>query len=121
MAFCRDALSALTLDRTLPPAHFYDYIWSAQIQQAGWRLGVMGVEVDHIGWKTEVGQATALKPEWRRWCVEQGIDAGADPMETIREYGAQKWAAFAGFYPCEVGPDWSIHREKALVTERIGD
>jgi hypothetical protein len=100
MAFRRGALAALTLDRSLPPAHFYDFIWGAQVIDAGWRLGTLGVEVDHIGWSTEVGQAAALDPEWRRWCIEQGIDAGADPMAAIRAVGAQRWAAFRGrFYP----------------------
>ena len=107
MAFHRAALAALTLDESLPPIHFYDYIWGAQVILAGWRLGTLGVEVDHVGWSTERGQASALEPEWRRWCVERGIEPGPDPMEAIQANAERRWLdGFRHFYPCQVGPNW---------------
>jgi hypothetical protein len=107
MAFRREALAALTLDASLPPIHFYDYIWGAQVIGAGWRLGTLGVEIDHIGWSTERGQAAALKPEWRRWCIEQGVQPGDDPMEAIYRTARDRWLdGFRHFYPCKVGSDW---------------
>jgi GT2 family glycosyltransferase len=108
MAFRREALSALTLDHSLPPAHWYDYIWSAQLQRAGWRLGLLGVEVDHRGGRTAAGQAVMLKPGWRQWCEEHGVEAGVSPMEAIAAEGTRRWHEFEGFFPCQVGPDWQV-------------
>ena len=52
----------------------------AEVIEAGWRQATMGVECDHIGWSTEVRLADALDGEWRRWCAENGVIAGAKPM-----------------------------------------
>jgi len=104
MAFRRAVLPALSLD-DLPPAHWFDFIWGAQVQQAGWRLATLGVECDHVGWGTEVGQAEALEPEWLRWCEERGIAPKPSAMDAIRAFGAARWQEFAGFYPCRA--EWA--------------
>ncbi len=115
MIFRREALAALTLDASLPPAHWYDHIWSAQVWLAGWRVGTLGVECDHVGWGTEKGQAEALRPEWRRWCLERGLD-GDDPMETIRAYGRERWEAYRpAFWPCYVGDDWRLTQPRRFT------
>ena len=112
MAFRREALAALTLNRALPPAHFYDFIWGAEIIEAGWRQATMGVEIDHIGWSTEVKLADALDGEWRRWCADNGVIPGAKPMEAIWRLAESQWKArFKDrFWPCAIGPDWTISR-----------
>jgi hypothetical protein len=98
MAVRNEAISALTLDRTLPPAHWYDYIWSAQIVEAGWLLATLGIDCDHIGWQTEVGMAEALIPEWARWVEEAGVPTRGDPMEAIRAAGWHRWNEFKPRY-----------------------
>mgnify|MGYP001206568360 CR=1 FL=1 len=108
MAFRRAALADLTLTRSLPPAHFYDFIWGAQVIEAGWRVATLGVECDHIGWSTEVNLAAALDGEWRRWCAENGVPAGDNPMGAIWQHGHDRWMEFRPrFFPCAIGTDWA--------------
>jgi len=108
MAFRREALAALTLNRALPPAHFYDFIWGAEVIEAGWRQATMGVECDHVGWSTEVKLAGALDAEWRRWAAENNVAVGVKPMDAIWELGHAQWMSrFHGrFFPCKIGADW---------------
>jgi len=108
MAFRREALASITLNRALPPAHFYDYIWGAEVIEAGWRQATLGVEIDHVGWSTEVKLATELDAEWRRWAAENGLAVGAKPMDAIWELGHTQWMQrFHGrFFPCKIGADW---------------
>ena len=112
MAFRREALASITLNRALPPAHFYDLIWGAEVIEAGWRQATMGVECDHIGWSTEVRLADALDGEWRRWCAENGVIAGAKPMDAIWRLGESQWVArFKDtFWPCRIDADWVVTR-----------
>jgi len=107
MAFRRAALANLTLARSLPPAHFYDFIWSAEMIEAGWRVATLGIECDHVGWATEVRLADAMDGEWRRWCAENGVTVNGKPMSAIWEHGHDRWMRFRGrFFPCAIGPDW---------------
>lgn len=102
MAFRHGAISALTLDPDLPPAHYYDYIWSAEIIEAGWHLATLGVDIDHTGWSTATALADVLDGEWGRWCVEHGYPA-SNPMATIRQVGSSHWEMFRGrFFPCRI-------------------
>ncbi len=115
MAFRREALPALTLHPDLPPAHFFDFIWGAEMIEAGWHLATLGVECDHVGWSTEVRLAPQLDEEWRRWCERVGICAWDHPMDAIREYGQWAWETFRGrYWPCRVGADWK-RRSTELV------
>jgi hypothetical protein len=108
MAFRREALASLTLNHALPPAHFYDYIWGAEVIEAGWRQATMGVDMDHVGWSTEVKLAAELDGEWRRWCTENRLAVGAKPMDAIWALGHEQWMQrFHGrFFPCKIGADW---------------
>ena len=112
IAFRRDVLKSLTLDDGLPPGHWYDLIWGAQASLAGWRLAVMGVDCDHVGWGTSAGQREELQPEWLRWCVETGVGVpDGDPMAAIRAYGEAQWQTYRGrYWPCHVGADWGVRR-----------
>jgi len=104
MAFAREALDVLTLTPTMPPAHWYDYIWGAEVIQGGWRQATMGVDVDHVGWSTEVLQAGALDAEWRRWARENDVRPGSNVMDAIWEHGKRDWIMrFRGtFWPCSL-------------------
>jgi len=107
MAFRRAALDDITLRPSLPPAHWYDYIWGAEVIRAGWRQATLGVDCDHIGWSTEVKLATALDAEWRRWAQENDVRAGSDVMAAIWETGKRDWYARFGngkFWPCSLKP-----------------
>lgn len=107
MAFRRRVLSHLTLAPSMPPAHYFDFIWGAQVIRAGWRLATLGIECDHVGWSTEVKLASALDAEWRGWCIEHGYDPGADPMAVIRAVGERDWQWLRGrFWPCRIGAGW---------------
>mgnify|MGYP001412434216 CR=1 FL=1 len=90
------------------PAHFYDFIWGAEVIAAGWRVGTLGIECDHIGWSTEVKLAEAMDGEWRRWCADNGVPAGDNPMDAIWQQGHDRWMEFRGrFFPCAIGQEWT--------------
>jgi len=110
MAFRRRVLEHITLDRTMPPAHFFDFIWGAQLVRAGWRIATLGVEIDHIGWSTGYRLSAELDGEWRRWCAERDLEAGDDPMAVIRARGERDWRWLRGrYWPCRMGADWIRH------------
>jgi hypothetical protein len=116
MAFRREALPALTLTPDMPPAHYFDFIWGAEMIEAGWHLATLGVECDHVGWSTEVRLAPALDGEWRRWCADLGLDPGDDPMIVIAAEGRALWETFRGrFFPCRIGPDWTRQRTDTVA------
>lgn len=113
MAFRREALEAISLTRLMPPAHWYDLIWGAEVARAGWRIATLGVDVDHVGWSTEVGLAAELDAEWRRWAAEAGVDPGDDVMAAIRRVGRRRWEAFRpSYWPCFVDADWTHQRRE---------
>ncbi|HUV09938.1 MAG TPA: glycosyltransferase [Acidimicrobiia bacterium] len=115
MAFRRRVLEVVTLERTMPPAHYFDFIWSAQALRAGWRVATLGIEADHVGWSTEGRLSAELDAEWRGWCADVGLDPGDDPMAVIRERGARDWRWLRGrYWPCRVGSDW-VRRPTGLV------
>lgn len=114
LAFRPAVLPSLTLDESLPPAHFYDKIWPAQAIEAGWRVATLGIEVDHLGGRTLVGQAAALKDDWARWCTEHGVDPGDDPGLAMYREAERRWLSEwrdnKHFMPARITPYWRIDR-----------
>lgn len=78
MMFRREAIHALDEDwANLPLAHFYDKIWPLRLWRRGYRVAVLGSEVDHMG-----GMTCVLNPQYvadcRTWLADRGLPADAD-------------------------------------------
>lgn len=77
MIFRLAALEEIGHREGFPPHHFYDRLMSAQTIEAGWRIAVVGLAVDHLG-----GQTSVLEPAWeataRAWCEAHGIPKPPD-------------------------------------------
>lgn len=115
MIFRRECLDALEDRETFPPHHFYDRLLSCQALEAGWRVGVLGVAVDHLG-----GQTAVLEPGWHalceQWCRQRGAappTEGGWELMLYREAEKtflQEYRYTKGFIPLRVRADWSIVR-----------
>lgn len=59
MLFRRDVIPQLVQNserwEDLPLAHFYDRIWPCRTLEAGYRVGIMGIDCDHLGGMTSTG------------------------------------------------------------------
>jgi GT2 family glycosyltransferase len=73
MAFRSEVAGLLVSQEAPTPAHFYDKIWPMRAIEAGYHVGVLGVEVDHMGGITLVAE-TQYTNDMVRWCAENGID-----------------------------------------------
>ena len=78
MAFRKEVAELLVSQEAPTPAHFYDKIWPMRAIEAGYHVGVQGVEVDHMGGITLVAE-TQYTDDMYRWCNENGIDHKGNP------------------------------------------
>jgi hypothetical protein len=78
MAMRRPVLDALDVDEHTPLCHFVDKIWPLRTIKHGWKVGVLGVEIDHLGGMTAVGD-NRFPEDARQWCLQEGVDPGSDP------------------------------------------
>jgi len=72
MMFRRIVIPSLKIDEKIAPCHFYDKIWSLRTIEAGYRVGGLGSEVDHIGGMTACG-IEKFKKDSEDWLNEMGI------------------------------------------------
>lgn len=115
MMFRRDAIPALMNQRDpwqdITLAHFYDRIWPIRTIEAGYRVGVLGVDCDHLG-----GMTTTANERYRDDCIKWLEDRNIpyDNPETemylvaerrfLSEYREEK-----RFLPCIIGGDYAIN------------
>ena len=90
MAFRREVAELLVSQEEPTPAHFYDKIWPMRAIEAGWHVGVMGIEVDHLGGTTLVAEP-AYYHDMARWCQENGIDPGENPGMAVYLEAERRW------------------------------
>lgn len=83
MIFRKSVLEKIEV-KNIPPHHFYDRIMSCQVIEAGYKVGILGIEFDHIS-----GQTANTQGKWqdtsKNWFIEHlGIHT---PQEwaTLRE------------------------------------
>lgn len=60
MIFRKSVLSRIGFKDTLPPHHFYDRIMSVQVAELGYRVGILGIEFDHVS-----GQVANHEQKWQ--------------------------------------------------------
>lgn len=67
MIFKRSVLESLEYLDGFPLHHFYDRIMSVQVIEAGYKIGILGVECDHISGQTANQESTYVESA-RQWC-----------------------------------------------------
>ena len=114
MLFRRDMVHKLMTNidlwHNLPLAHFYDRIWPVRTIEAGYRVGVMGIDCDHLG-----GMTTTANERYRDDCI-MWLTEHAQPYDNpetemyllaerrfLGEYREQKH-----FIPCRVGSNYEL-------------
>lgn len=82
----------LKVDDTIALNHFSDRVWPLRAIESGWRVGVLGIECDHMGGQTVVGVGR-IEEDSRKWCeahhvpIPAGMQAGtAVYLESERRY-----------------------------------
>lgn len=77
----KPVIPALKIDENISICHFYDKIWPLRLYEAGWKTGVLGVEMDHMG-----GMTAVVNPRYhesaREWCRKHGL-SDDDPGTAI--------------------------------------
>lgn len=78
MIFRKSVLDAIEMKPDFPPHHFYDRMMSVQVIEAGYKVGILGIEFDHVS-----GQVANHEQKWadtaRAWC-EANLGIGS-PQE----------------------------------------
>lgn len=114
MMFRRDVVPKLLIGDEkwddLPLAHFYDRIWPVRTIEAGYRVGVMGIDCDHLGGMTTTG-SQRYRDDCIKWLTEH--NQPYDNPETEMYLLAER--RFLGEYreqkhliPCRVGEDYAF-------------
>jgi len=79
MVMRRSVVDCLKIDHHITLCHFMDKVWPLRTIEAGWRVAVIGLSVDHMGGKTAVEQLARFEIDARRWCDQEGIDYSTRP------------------------------------------
>lgn len=72
MMFRREVIPQLLIDEKIAPCHFYDKIWSMRTIENNWRVGCLGLEIDHMGGMTAIGD-TQYWDDAVSWCKANNI------------------------------------------------
>lgn len=83
MVMRQPVVDFLEIDDGIVPCHFMDRIWPMRIMEKGWKVGVLGIEIDHLGGMTEVAMIERYQMDAAVWCAENNIDSGNDPALAI--------------------------------------
>lgn len=62
----------LKVDDNMVLNHFYDRVWPLRAIENEWRVGVLGIECDHMGGQTVVGIGR-IEEDSRKWCVAHNV------------------------------------------------
>ena len=65
-------VNCLKVDDNIALNHFGDRVWPLRAIENEWRVGVLGIEVDHMSGQTVVG-LPRIEQDSRLWCDEHGI------------------------------------------------
>ena len=107
----RDVIPSLGIDEDIALCHFYDRIWTLRTIEAGWHVGVLGIEIDHRGGITSTGNdynQTAID-----WCQSRGIAVEnnngdlAMYLEAERRY-LTEYREGKHMIPCQINSSYDI-------------
>lgn len=117
MLFRREVIPQLQIDDHIAPCHFYDKLWALRTVENHWRVGVLGLEIDHMGGMTAIGD-TQYWEDAVTWCKKEGIElvknGAGDPdggltvyleaeKRFLSEYRDQKKRI-----PCRISDQWIV-------------
>jgi hypothetical protein len=110
MMFTDDAIELLNEDwDRLPLAHFYDRIWPLRLIEKGFHVATLGVEIDHMGGMTTVGNVR-YRDDCIRWLKDQNIPFENPETEMYLEAERRYFSEFKGrIFPCRIGGDYAYH------------
>lgn len=113
MAFRTELIPKLGIDETITPAHFYDKILPMRAVEAGNHVAVLGVEIDHMGGTTLVGEP-AFELAMRHWCQKQGLQYGENAGAAVYMEAERRWLEEyrdkKGMIPLFVDENYAVYR-----------
>ena len=113
MLFRRSIVPQLKIEKTIVPCHFMDRIWPLKVIDMGYRVGVMGVEIDHLGGVTECAEPK-YHTEAIKWCERNGVDHQGNPNHAIYKLGEKlyldEYREQRHIIPCRISQNWAISR-----------
>lgn len=86
MIFRNKVLRQLETMEGFPPHHFYDRMMCCQVIEKGYRVGILGVECDHVSGQT-ANQEQGWSDTAKEWCSKYlGISEPSQWVELNREW-----------------------------------
>ena len=73
MVMRQPVVEALRIDDHITLCHFMDKLWPIRTLSAGFDIGILGLEVDHMGGKTAVELLARFEKDCERWCGQEYI------------------------------------------------
>lgn len=116
MAMRQPVVRVLGVDDNIALNHFGDRVWPLRAIENGWHVGVLGIEIDHMG-----GQTTVLVPkieeDSRLWLEQHHIEipegvtaATAVYLESERRY-LTEYRDQKHMIPARVNYTWTFRRD----------
>lgn len=86
IAFRQPVFSSLKMDANFQLNHFGDRMWPLRAIENEWRVGVLGVEVDHMSGQTLVGVGGRIETDSQIWCMEHGVHVADNAQASTAVY-----------------------------------
>jgi hypothetical protein len=92
IAMRQPVVACLKVDDNIQLNHFGDRIWPMRAIENEWRVGVLGIECDHLGGQTVVG-IPRIEEDSRKWCEAHGVDIpkGMQAGTAVYLYAENLW------------------------------
>jgi len=115
MFFRRSMVEKLRITINDPLYHFWDKVLPLRLVDIGLHVAVLGIQIDHLGGQTAVGNASRFEPHALEWCKEQGVDFGPSinggaGMYLEAEKRMFEEMAPKGLIPCRINSGYGLHR-----------
>jgi len=75
MILRRKAIEDIGIRENMPLHHFYDRLISTQLLEKGWKIGVLGIECDHISGMT-ANQENKYQDASKKWFYDRHLSPG---------------------------------------------
>ncbi len=113
MMFRRSVIPTLKINADIAPCHFYDKIWPMRVIEAGFHVGVLGVEIDHIGGRTANG-LQRVDADYGRWCDAKGLPKHGNAGLAVYKEAERRWLTEyrdqKGMFPARIDELYKIKR-----------
>jgi len=116
IAMRQPVVRVLGVDDNIALNHFGDRVWPLRAIENGWHVGVLGIEIDHMGGQTLV-LIPKIEADSEKWCKEhrieipEGMQAGtAVYLESERRY-LTEYRDLKRMIPGRVTYTWTYRRD----------